>query len=60
MVELVNKGYLKHVISQNVDGLHRRSGIPADKLCEVHGNTNVEFCEKCKKEYLRDFRVRNA
>lgn len=60
MVELINQNYLKHVISQNVDGLHRKSGIPAEKLSEVHGNTNLEFCEKCGKEYLRDFRVRNA
>ena len=29
-------------------------------LCELHGNTNLERCKKCGKEYLRDFRVRNA
>ena len=26
-------------------------------LFEVHGNSNVEKCTKCKHEYLRDFRV---
>ena len=60
MVELMDKGYLKHIISQNVDGLHRRSGVPAEKLSEVHGNTNLEHCIKCGKEYMRDFRTRNA
>lgn len=60
MVELMNKGYLKHVISQNTDGLHRKSGIPADKISEVHGNTNKEECMKCGKEYMRDFRTRTA
>lgn len=30
MVELMRRGYLKHIISQNVDGLHRKSGVPAD------------------------------
>lgn len=26
----------------------------------MHGNTNLEFCDKCNKGYLRDFRVRTA
>jgi NAD-dependent SIR2 family protein deacetylase len=26
----------------------------------VHGNTILEKCAKCGKEYLRDFKVRNA
>lgn len=60
LVALMEAGLLKHVISQNCDGLHRRSGIPAENLSEVHGNTNLEVCTKCKKEYMRDFRVRNA
>lgn len=60
MVQLMNKGYLKHIISQNVDGLHRKSGIPAENICEVHGNTNLEICNKCQTGYMRDFGVRNA
>lgn len=60
LVKLMEVDRLKYLISQNVDGLHRRSGIPPEKLAEVHGNTNLEICIKCKKEYMRDFRVRNA
>ena len=60
LVELMNRGMLKHVISQNIDGLHRKSGIPKDKISEVHGNTNLELCRKCNKDYMRDFRVRTA
>lgn len=57
MVELFNKGLAQHVISQNVDGLHRKSGIPPQNLTEVHGNYNLEHCIKCGKEYMRDFHV---
>lgn len=60
LVQLQNVGLLKYVISQNTDGLHRRSGINPKNFSELHGNTNLEFCIKCKKEYLRDFRVRNS
>jgi len=60
MVELMEKGLLKHIISQNCDGLHRRSGVPAEKISEVHGNSNKEVCLKCEREYMRDFPVRNA
>ena len=59
-VKLMEEGYLKFVISQNVDGMHRKSGILPAKLAEVHGNTNVEKCAKCGKEYMRDYRVRTA
>lgn len=38
LVKLIEKGYLKHIISQNIDGLHRKSGVPADKISELHGN----------------------
>ena len=60
LVKLMEVGMLKCLISQNIDGLHRRSGIPPNKLVEVHGNTNLEICKKCNKEYMRDFRVRTA
>ena len=59
MVELMHQGRLKHIISQNCDGLHRKSGIPADKITEVHGNRNKEECKKCGQEYMRDFHTRN-
>lgn len=50
-------GFLKHIISQNVDGLHRKSGVPADALSELHGNLYVERCDCCGAEHERDFNV---
>ncbi len=55
LVKLQDEGILKHLISQNVDGMHRKSGILPGNLSELHGNTNLEICERCGKEYLRDF-----
>lgn len=59
LAEFANKNYLKFLISQNVDGLHIKSGIPADKISELHGNTNIEYCSKCKIKIFRDYRCRN-
>lgn len=60
LVKLSEEGVLKYLISQNVDGIHRKSGIPPSNLSELHGNTNLEVCEKCGKEYLRDFDCQNG
>lgn len=59
LVELQKRGFLKYIISQNCDGLHRRSGLNPNNLSELHGNTNLDRCSKCGKEILRDFRTRN-
>uniref|UniRef100_A0A164ZUN6 NAD-dependent protein deacetylase SRT1 n=1 Tax=Daucus carota subsp. sativus TaxID=79200 RepID=A0A164ZUN6_DAUCS len=61
LVALERAGILKFVISQasylNVDSLHLRSGIPREKLSELHGNSFREVCPSCGAEYLRDFEV---
>jgi NAD-dependent SIR2 family protein deacetylase len=59
-VTMLEAGLMKFLVSQNTDGLHRKSGVPADKISELHGNTNIEKCSDCGKKYLRDFRVRTA
>ncbi len=57
LAALLRKDLVKHVISQNVDGLHLRSGVPPSKLCELHGNVFRERCPSCGREYMRPFDV---
>ncbi|OMJ75630.1 hypothetical protein SteCoe_25187 [Stentor coeruleus] len=57
LVSLLQNGHLKHIVSQNVDGLHRKSGIPKNALSELHGNIYLEKCKVCNKEYIRDVDV---
>lgn len=55
IVELLKTGNAHYLISQNCDGLHRRSGVPPNQISELHGNGNIEYCEDCGFQYLRDY-----
>ena len=47
VAELVAWGKASHVITQNIDGLHQLSGVPDDRLIELHGNTRHAKCLDC-------------
>ena len=55
LAHLVRAGIVTRVVSQNVDGLHLRSGIAPDRLFELHGNCFVEACRGCGARHERDF-----
>jgi NAD-dependent deacetylase len=48
---LVRRGKVAAVITQNIDGLHQASGIPPDKVIELHGNTTYATCLDCGQRY---------
>jgi NAD-dependent deacetylase len=47
VAKLVEAGKAASVITQNVDGLHQRSGVPDDKVIELHGNATYAKCLEC-------------
>ncbi|GJP30304.1 hypothetical protein CLOM_g462 [Closterium sp. NIES-68] len=57
---LVRAGIVAHVVTQNVDGLHLRSGVPSDRMSELHGSVYRERCRECGARYLRPFDVTAA
>ena len=51
VARLVELGKVTHVITQNVDGLHQKSGVPDDQVIELHGNASYATCLSCGKRY---------
>jgi len=49
LTELENKGKLKAVVTQNIDGLHQIAGTK--NVLELHGSIHRNYCKKCGKEY---------
>jgi NAD-dependent deacetylase len=47
VARLVADGVVDCVVTQNVDGLHQKSGVPDDRVIELHGNTTYAACLDC-------------
>ncbi len=54
LAELIKRKKSKHLITQNVDGLHQTSGIPRDNIIELHGNATYCTCLNCAKRFELD------
>jgi len=51
IAELDEMGRLDCVITQNVDNLHQKAGVPAEKVFELHGNMQRAVCLNCGRLY---------
>ena len=52
IAELDKLGKLDCVITQNIDSLHQKAGVPDDKVFELHGNMQSAVCLSCARRYL--------
>jgi NAD-dependent deacetylase len=55
IVRIHEVGKLHALVTQNIDGLHQHSGVPSDKVIEVHGTIRQSVCWGCgdKRDMLR-------
>lgn len=53
LAELENRGKLKAIITQNIDGLHQMAG--SKNVLELHGSVHRNYCERCKSFYGLDY-----
>ena len=51
VAELVRRGKIGAVITQNVDNLHQDSGVAAEKVIELHGNASYATCLSCGRRH---------
>ena len=54
LAKLVEQGRMGTIITQNVDGLHQRSGVPDSKVIELHGNATYASCLDCGHRHELD------
>lgn len=55
LARLIALGKLTAIITQNIDNLHQESGVPADKIIELHGNGSYATCLDCGERYELDW-----
>ena len=47
VAQLVARGKVSHVVTQNIDALHQAGGVPEEQVIELHGNTRHAKCLDC-------------
>jgi NAD-dependent deacetylase len=53
VADLENRGIVKSVITQNIDGLHQMAGTK--KVFELHGSARTATCPHCGKKHQQEY-----
>jgi len=53
VAEWYRLGLVSGVVTQNIDGLHQRGGMPDDAVIELHGNSHWVACLSCDARFTR-------
>jgi len=54
IAELGRAGRVNLLVTQNVDGLHERSGFPRERLINIHGTDSTVTCMSCGRRESRE------
>lgn len=54
LAELAQDGRVELLVTQNVDGLHERSGFPTERLINIHGTDSYVICMSCEATAPRE------
>jgi len=58
LTELARAGHVELLVTQNVDGLHERSGYPSERLVTIHGTDAAVECVRCGRRAERSLAQR--
>lgn len=55
VADLVARGHVSTVITQNIDDMHARAGVPRERIIEIHGNGTYARCLSCGERHDLDW-----
>jgi NAD-dependent deacetylase len=55
VADLVQRGHVSTIITQNIDAMHERAGITSSRIIEIHGNGTYATCLSCGTRHEIDW-----
>ena len=52
---MYDKGYVKKIFTQNIDGLERQAGLTEKEVVECYGNYYTGHCRRCNKKFPQSY-----